>query len=148
MPHTRISKKPYITWLLATVDWERSELLDALMFNRLSHQLEVMTRSEELLERIKTLRDAGNAECPNLILLALDYGTYSALETLKTIKSVPRLQAVPVILFTRPGRDFDTALAYQNGAASVISLPLRFEGLVRVMRTMEMYWFDVARPPR
>ncbi|WP_303285330.1 hypothetical protein [Marinobacter sp. SS8-8] len=148
MPHIHKSQKRYIIWLLATVDWERRELLDALQSNRLSHQLEVMTQCEELLERMEALHDTGYAEAPNLILLAIGAGECSPNKLLKTIKGDQRLQVVPVIYFTRPGRNFDTALAYQNGAASVVSLPLKFEGLVRVMQTMEDYWFDVARPPQ
>jgi DNA-binding response OmpR family regulator len=106
-----------------------------------------MTQCEELFERIETLDDAIHADVPNLILLSIGAGKYSPNQLLKALKSNPQLQVVPVIYFTRPGRNFDTALAYRNGVASVVSLPLKFEGLVQVMQTMEDYWFDVASPP-
>lgn len=148
MADTPKAQKPYVIWLVATVEWERRELVEALQSNRLSHKLHVMSDCNQLLEHIKAQHDGPHADCPNLILLSIDAGKVTVNELLELIKNEPELQAVPVIPFTRPGRKLDTTLAYKNGAASVIPLPLKFEGLVRVMRIMEEYWFDVARPPQ
>ncbi|MGL5064522.1 MAG: response regulator [Microcoleus sp.] len=85
---------------------------------------------------------------PDLILLDLKMPRLDGKETLTLIKSDPKLQQIPIVILTTSQSSGDIALCYKLGASSFISKPVTFEGLVKVMKTLCEYWFEiVALPP-
>jgi CheY-like chemotaxis protein len=89
----------------------------------------------------------GSAPRPSLILLDLNMPRKDGREALKEIKANVDLCNIPVVVFTTSRADTDIARIYQLGANSFISKPTAFDALVKVMRTLGQYWFEVVILP-
>ena len=83
---------------------------------------------------------------PNLILLDLNMPKKDGREALREIKSDTELRKIPVIILTTSRADTDIARTYDLGANSFISKPVAFDALVKVMKAIGQYWFEVVVP--
>jgi CheY-like chemotaxis protein len=71
----------------------------------------------------------------------------SGREALKIIKEDPALRGIPILVLTTSEAEDDILQSYQLGANSFISKPVTFQGLVRVMNSLESYWFEIVELP-
>ena len=69
-------------------------------------------------------------------------------ETLREIKADPSLRQIPVVVLTTSKAEEDIYRTYDLGANSFITKPVMFESLVRVMRDLGTYWFEIVELPR
>jgi CheY-like chemotaxis protein len=89
----------------------------------------------------------GSAPRPSLVLLDLNMPRKDGREALKEIRADPGLRNIPVIVLTTSTADADISRIYALGANSFISKPTAFEALVRVMKGIGQYWFEVVVLP-
>jgi CheY-like chemotaxis protein len=68
-------------------------------------------------------------------------------ETLKEIKADPALRQIPVVVLTTSKAEEDICRTYELGVNSFITKPVTFEGLVEIMKTLSMYWFEIVQLP-
>ncbi|MBJ6136045.1 hypothetical protein [Marinobacter litoralis] len=129
-------------WLIAASK-EGDDLEEALRMNALGHNLTVMASENEFDQRVADL-DTDSGAWPHLLMYLVRGETSDADKLLCKVKASERLSHVPVIVFYTEQATFDLAGLYSSGAASVIRVPVRFQGLVEVMRVIEAYWFKVA----
>jgi CheY-like chemotaxis protein len=140
-----------ITILLADDD-EDDRLLarDALAESRLANDLYMVSDGEELMDYL--LRRGEYAELadsprPGLILLDLNMPKMDGREALKEIKSHPNLRQIPVVVLTTSQAEEDIYRTYDLGANSFITKPVMFASLVRVMKNLGNYWFEIVELP-
>ncbi|WDE12514.1 response regulator [Thalassomonas haliotis] len=140
-----------ITILMADDD-EDDRLLarDALAESRVLNELHCVEDGVELLEYLNRegkYQDKMLAPRPGLILLDLNMPRKDGREALKEIKANPRLKSIPVVILTTSQQEEDMIKGYDLGAASYITKPVNFEGLVELMRTLGKYWVDFVEFP-
>lgn len=82
------------------------------------------------------LRDALNKELPELILLDIMLPGESGLEILQDLKSANRTMAIPVIMVTAKGTEYDKVLGLDYGADDYISKPFGMMELVARIRAV------------
>jgi DNA-binding NarL/FixJ family response regulator len=68
-------------------------------------------------------------------------------EALKEIKSDPKLKHIRVVILTTSGADEDILSTYDITAASYITKPVTFDGLVDVIKTLGKYWLEIVELP-
>jgi CheY-like chemotaxis protein len=68
-------------------------------------------------------------------------------EALAEIKSDPDLRQIPVVVMTTSKAEEDIYKTYDLGVNSFISKPVTFEALVKIMRTLGKYWFEIVELP-
>jgi two-component system response regulator len=68
-------------------------------------------------------------------------------EALATIKSNQHLKRIPVVILTTSKLEEDLIRGYDLGAASYITKPVTFEGLVDMMKTLGRYWIEIVELP-
>ena len=68
-------------------------------------------------------------------------------EALKEIKANPDLKGIPVVILTTSKQEEDKVKGYNLGAASYITKPVNFEGLVDLMKTLGKYWIEFVEFP-
>ncbi len=68
-------------------------------------------------------------------------------EALREIKSDPQLRSIPVVVLTTSQAEEDVLRSYDLGANSYISKPVTFDGLARVIKVLDLYWFQIVRLP-
>lgn len=84
---------------------------------------------------------------PDIILLDLNLPRMDGQETLKAIKADARLKCIPVVVLTTSEAESDIRKCYELGASSYIAKPVGFEAFLKVMRSLEDFWFTVVTMP-
>ena len=140
-----------VTILMADDD-EDDRLLtrDALQAERLANDLRFVTDGEELLDYLQrraAYSAPGSAPRPDIILLDLNMPKKDGREALLEIKADPQLRRIPVVVLTTSRAEEDILKTYELGVSSFITKPVTFDGLVKVMRTLGEYWFQVVVLP-
>ncbi|WP_426359283.1 response regulator [Pseudocolwellia sp. HL-MZ19] len=140
-----------ITILIADDD-EDDRLLtqDALTESRVLNTLYCVEDGVELLEYLNRegkYQDKAKSPRPNLILLDLNMPRKDGREALKEIKANPALKGIPVVILTTSKQEEDKVKGYNLGAASYITKPVNFEGLVDLMKTLGKYWIEFVEFP-
>jgi CheY-like chemotaxis protein len=84
---------------------------------------------------------------PSLVLLDLKLPRLSGLEVLAWIRRDPRVGRLPVVILTSSRESIDIERAYELGANSYLVKPVGFEALLRMVRTLNLYWLGLNQPP-
>ncbi len=88
-----------------------------------------------------------NAPYPDLILLDLNLPKKSGLEVLAEIKSDQVLKRIPVVVLTTSQAEEDILRSYNLYASGYITKPSRFDEFVKVIKSIENFWFKTVRLP-
>lgn len=137
-----------ITILLADDDEDdRMMTAEALRKVRLANDFRTVVDGAELLAYLRRQPPFQDAPRPGLILLDLNMPRVDGREALRQIKSAPELRSIPVVVLTTSKEEEDVFRSYDLGANSFISKPVGFDGLVKCMQGMGMYWLQIVRLP-
>ncbi len=140
-----------ITILMADDD-EDDRLLteDALKESRVLNNLKCVADGVELLEYLRRegkYADPESSPRPGLILLDLNMPRMDGREALQVIKEDASLRGIPIVILTTSKQEEDMIKGYDLGAASYITKPVTFDGLVDLMRTLGKYWVEFVELP-
>jgi CheY-like chemotaxis protein len=84
---------------------------------------------------------------PNLLLLDLKMPRKNGFEVIAWLRQQPGLRRLPVIVLTSSREDPDVNRAYELGANTYLVKPVKFEGLVEMMKALNLYWLILAEKP-
>jgi CheY-like chemotaxis protein len=91
--------------------------------------------------------DQVTAPPPSLILVDLDLPPGGGLDAVRALKSNTELRHIPVVVLARSAEPGTVNEAYEAGANTVISKPVTFLALVKLMKVFTAYWLDAAALP-
>lgn len=123
---------------------------DALAESRVLNELHFVEDGVELLEYLERrgkFEDKITSPRPGLILLDLNMPRMDGREALEAIKANPNLKGIPVVILTTSKQEEDMVKGYNLGAASYITKPVTFDGLVDLMKTLGKYWVEFVELP-
>ena len=122
---------------------------EALADIRNFNALEFVEDGFELLEYLHSEGDYADSPraLPNLILLDLNMPRMSGLEALARIKQDARLRLIPVVVLSTSNSEADVANSYALGAASYLTKPTSYRGMVKLMKVLSRYWFEYVELP-
>lgn len=123
---------------------------DALAESRVLNELHFVEDGVELLEYLERkgkFEDKTVSPRPGLILLDLNMPRMDGREALEAIKGNPSLKGIPVVILTTSKQEEDMVKGYNLGAASYITKPVTFDGLVDLMKTLGKYWVEFVELP-
>jgi CheY-like chemotaxis protein len=85
---------------------------------------------------------------PILILLDLKLPKRSGLEVLEWVRAQEALKRIPVVMLTSSQQDRDVNAAYDKGVNSYLVKPVEFDGLLQMLKTVNLYWLLLNERPR
>jgi CheY-like chemotaxis protein len=141
--------KPIVILMADDDEDDRMMTEKAMRKNRLSNELKFTVDGEDLMDYLlhRNSYNADSAPVPDLILLDLNMPRKDGIEALKEIKSNKKLKSIPVIVLTTSSAEEDIIKSYHLGVNSFITKPVTFEGLVKVVKDIDDYWFELVRLP-
>jgi CheY-like chemotaxis protein len=120
----------------------------ALEESKLSINLSVVGDGAAALDFLyQQKKKYANAPHPDLILLDLNLPKKSGHEVLATIKIDEALKRIPILVLTTSQAEEDIIKAYDSYASGYIAKPARFDQFVKVIQSIEDFWFATVRLP-
>jgi two-component system response regulator len=140
-----------VTFLIAEDDPDDRLLIkEAFEESLLTNSLFFVEDGVELLDYVNhrgKYSDQVNFPSADLILLDLNMPRKDGREALAEIKSDPSLRYIPVVVLTTSKAEEDIMRSYDIGAASYITKPVTFDGLVEAIKQLKQYWVQIVRLP-
>ncbi len=140
-----------VTILMADDDADDRQLTrEAFEESRLANDLRFVEDGVELLDYLYhrgKYSDPASSPRPGLILLDLNMPKKDGREALQEIKADPSLKTIRVVILTTSKAEEDILRTYNLNAASYITKPVTFDGLVDVIRTLGKYWLEIVELP-
>ena len=96
----------------------------------------------DYLYRNNEFSDPATSPRPGLILLDLRLPKVDGQQLLKTIKSDPGLNNIPIVVLTTSASEADIAMAYSNNANSYLVKPVDFQQFSELLKTVGTYWMS------
>jgi two-component system, chemotaxis family, response regulator Rcp1 len=87
------------------------------------------------------------ARRPALVLLDLNLPFLTGHEILEYIRSRAETRTLPVIVMSSSRDPVDVMKAYRSGANCYLHKPTDFDELIRIMRSLTQFWFNIVRLP-
>ena len=120
---------------------------EALKESEMDIALDVVSDGEQALDFLMKRNKFADAQRPHIILLDLNLPKKNGVEVLKEIKSHESLKKIPVIVLTTSDADHDISKAYSFNANCYILKPVDFDDFAKVIRLIEIYWFNTVQLP-
>jgi len=140
-----------VTILMADDDPDdRAMTKEAFAESRLANDLRFVEDGEELLDYLNRRGKYSNPAAspwPGLILLDLNMPRKDGREALQEIKADPRFRGIRVVIMTTSKAEEDVVRSYSLSAASYITKPVTFDGLVEVVKALGKYWLEIVELP-
>ena len=140
-----------VTILMADDDPDDRELTrEAFVESKVANDLRFVEDGEELLDylhRRGKYVDPASSPRPSIILLDLNMPRKDGREALRELKADPRFRPIRVIIMTTSKAEEDILRAYDLSAASYITKPVTFAGLIDVVKTLGKYWLEIVELP-
>ena len=114
---------------------------------KIATHLHVMMDGKEALDFLFRRGPHAGAVRPDVILLDLNLPGVDGRTILSQVKNDPNLKVIPVVILTSSEAESDIIKSYESYANSFISKPIDFEGFLRVVHSIEDFWFTVVKLP-
>lgn len=120
---------------------------EALRDGKMHNNLHVAWDGVEALEFLRRAGKYADAPRPDLILLDLNLPKKDGHEVLVEIKADGNLKRIPVVVLTTSKAEEDIFKAYDLHANCYISKPVDLDQFVRIVRSIEEFWFTIVKLP-
>jgi chemotaxis family two-component system response regulator Rcp1 len=120
---------------------------EALRESKIHLNLSVAVDGAEAVERLWRRGRHAEAPRPDLIVLDLNLPRIGGREVLSRLKADPELASIPVVVMTSSSAAEDVARSYALHANCFVSKPLDMEQFIKVVTSIENFWFSIVRLP-
>lgn len=127
--------------LLARESFEEGRLLNPLI---------IVDNGQQVIDYLDgegEFADRDRYPLPGLILLDLNMPIMDGKEVLQHIKEQKEFRRIPVVILTTSKAEADVLASYDLGAASFITKPVTFSGMVELMASFGRYWIEIVELP-
>lgn len=120
---------------------------EALRTSKVQTQLHVVEDGVEAMAFLRQEEPFSQAPRPDLVLLDLNLPYKDGREVLREIREDPGLRPLPVVMLTSSQAEEDVIKAYNLNVNCYITKPLDLDQFIRVVRSIEDFWFTVVKLP-
>jgi CheY-like chemotaxis protein len=119
----------------------------ALEEGKVQINLNVVEDGVEALLYLRKIGRYATASDPDLILLDLNLPKKDGREVLAEIKADRVLKRIPIVILTTSQSEEDILKVYNLNANCYITKPVDFERFVKIVQTIEDFWFTIVKLP-
>jgi len=120
---------------------------EALRETRFPVRLHVVSDGVQAMEFLRRQGSYDEAPRPHLVLLDLNLPRKDGREVLRDIKADDALRCIPVVILTTSQATVDIDRAYELHANCYIQKPLELDGFIEVVKSIHVYWLQMAELP-
>jgi two-component system, response regulator len=122
-------------------------LKQAFASHKFEHEVRIVNDGVELIEFLNKKGKYKDLDLPSpkVILLDLNMPKKDGRECLKEIKSSPKLNKIPIVIYSTSNNPDDISTAYELGANSYITKPYSYKELVDIIEVFMKYWFGTVK---
>ena len=121
---------------------------EALKEGKVRNNLSVVNDGVEAMEFLRRQGKYADAPRPDIVLLDLNMPRKDGREVLAEMKGDDDLKRIPVVILTSSRQDRDVNAAYDIGVNSYLVKPVEFDGLLQMLKTVNLYWLMLNERPR
>jgi chemotaxis family two-component system response regulator Rcp1 len=121
--------------------------IEALKEGKVANEINVAVDGIEALAFLRREGKYENAPKPDLILLDLNLPKKNGREVLAEIKMNSHLKCIPVVILTSSQAEKDIVATYNLHANCYITKPVDFDQFIKVVKSIENFWFKVVKLP-
>ena len=120
---------------------------EAFKEGTIPHEMNAVNDGVEAISYLKRAGKYADAARPDIILLDINLPKKNGFEVLAEIKQDPDLKHIPAIILSTSSSKHDIRKAYEMHANCYLIKPIELEDFLRVIRSLEDFWFNVAAIP-
>lgn len=120
---------------------------DSLESGKLMLHVDVAVDGEEALDYLLRKGRHAAAAPPDLIILDINLPKMDGHQVLAELRRHQHLSTIPVIMLTSSEAERDITQSYELGANCYVSKPLDLAAFQSIVRSIEGFWFTVAKLP-
>ncbi len=119
----------------------------ALEDSKISVNLNVVEDGVEAMAFLRKQEKYAQVPHPDIVLLDLNLPRKDGREVLAEIKSDAALKRIPVVVLTTSQAEEDILKAYNLAANCYITKPVDFDQFVKIVQSIENFWFAIVKLP-
>nr|WP_193198104.1 response regulator [Nostoc sp. MG11] len=119
----------------------------ALEDSKISIHLNVVEDGVEAMAFLRKQEKYATAAHPDIVLLDLNLPKKDGREVLAEIKTDVNLRRIPVVILTTSQAEEDILKAYNLAANCYITKPVDFDQFVKIVQSIENFWFAIVKLP-
>ncbi|MCC5655944.1 response regulator [Nostoc sp. XA010] len=119
----------------------------ALEDSKISIHLNVVEDGVEAMAFLRKQDKYVKAAHPDIVLLDLNLPRKDGREVLAEIKADENLRRIPVVILTTSQAEEDILKAYNLCANCYITKPVDFDQFVKIVQSIENFWFAIVKLP-
>jgi len=112
------------------------------------NHVHVVTDGAQAMDFLKRRGDFSSAPRPDILLLDINMPGRNGHDVLQDVKSDPELQHLPVIVLSGSFLEKEVKASYASLANAYVVKADNFEDMCLLMRSIEVFWFQLAVLPR
>jgi len=121
--------------------------IEALKESKIRNRLHIARDGEEAMDFLRRRGEFTDAPRPDVILLDLNLPRKDGREVLKEIKEDENLKRIPVAVITISSAEEDILKSYNLHANCYIQKPIGIDQFVKVVQSIEDFWFTIVTLP-
>jgi two-component system, chemotaxis family, response regulator Rcp1 len=121
--------------------------IEALGQTKLANRIAVVEDGVEALAYLRKEGKYADVSRPSLVLLDLNLPKKDGREVLEEMKEDVNLKEIPVVVLTTSQAEEDIVKSYRLHANCYISKPVDLSQFMKVVRSIDEFWFAVVKLP-
>jgi two-component system response regulator len=117
---------------------------ESKLYNNLHHVID----GEQALDFLYQRNGFEDRPRPDLMLLDLNMPKLDGRQVLAKVKQDDMLRQIPVVVLTTSSSDEDIIRSYDLHANCYITKPVDFEQFIKVVQSINKFWFSIVKLPK
>jgi two-component system, chemotaxis family, response regulator Rcp1 len=141
------TSKPINILIVEDNEGDARLIKEVLNSNKIINSLYIAKDGVQAMDFLYRQGKYTDVQCPDLIILDLNLPKKDGREVLAEIKADDNLKKIPVVVMTTSQAQEDILKSYNLHANCYITKPIDLNQFVKVVKSIEDFWFTIVKLP-